>query len=58
MPYETYEMLENASALLKRISDALKDDGKISLAEIVSIVSATGVDVVNDMTDDEPTDGE
>lgn len=58
MPYETYEQLANASHLLKLMSEALKDDGRISLSEIVNIVSTIGLEVVNDITDDEEEDSE
>lgn len=53
MAYETYEVLDNASLLLKLFSEALEDDGKVSLSEIFNIVSKVGLEIVNDISDEE-----
>lgn len=57
MPYETYEAFDNAASLMKKLSEALKNDGRISLSEVIDIIATVGLEVVNDVNDDEEAEG-
>ena len=56
MALTTYEIFDNVGELIKRIGEAVKEDStggqKISLSEVVSIITATltklGVDIADE----------
>ena len=58
MAYEQYEMFDNAGDLLKGLAERMKPTSaggkKVTLTELVSLVSEIGIVVVRDISDDEP----